>query len=100
MDKKKIKQLRKRLRELLLRLGNIKPRELRRFAEACGYELLSGKKEPTYRNVYFRTNHLTIPDHSWGISKYTAKSVLLQLEGSLSEAETHFEAQEDGAWHR
>lgn len=87
MDKKKIKQLRKRLNGLLPRVGNIKPRELERFAEACGYELLSGKREPTYRNRYLKTDPLTIPNHSWGINKYTAKSVLLQLEGFLSEAE-------------
>lgn len=91
MDKKKIKQLRKRLHGLLSRVGNIKPRELERFAEACGYELVSGKREPTYRNRYLKTVPvLTIPNHSWGIAKYTAKSVLMQLERFLSEAENVF----------
>lgn len=97
MDKKKIRQLNKRLRVLWLRAGNIKPRELRRFAEACGYELLPGKREPTFRNDYLKpVDILTIPDHSWGINKFTAKSVLSQLEGFLFKANAILEGQEEG----
>lgn len=97
MDKKKIRQLNKRLRRLLLKVGNIKPKELRRFAEACGYQILSGKREPTYKNIYLKTVPvLTIPDHSWGINKFTAKSVLLQIERFLFEAENVMEGQEEG----
>jgi hypothetical protein len=87
MDKKKIRQLEQRLKRLLLKIGNIKPKELRRFAEACGYELLPGKREPTYKNRHLNTVPLlTIPDHSWGIKKFTAKSVLMQIERFLFEA--------------
>lgn len=94
MEKKKIRQLEQRLKRLLLKIGSIKPKEFRRFAEACGYELVSGKKEPTYRNVHLRVDHLTIPDHSWGINKFTAKSVLMRIEGFLFEARAIQEGQE------
>jgi hypothetical protein len=96
MDNKKIRQLEQRLNRLLLKVGNSKPKQLRRFAEACGYELVSGKKEPTYRNVYLKVDHLTIPDHSWGISKFTAKSILMQIERFLFEARAKQEGQEEG----
>ena len=98
MDKKKIRQLNQRLNRLLLKIGNIKPKELRRFAEACGYELLPGKREPTYKNRYLNTvPFLTIPDHSWGINKYTAKSVLMRIEGFIFEAEQILDRQEEGS---
>lgn len=99
MDKKKIRQLHQRLKRLRLKVGNIKPKELRRFAESCGYELLPGKREPTYKNRYLNTvQFLTIPDHSWGINKFTAKSVLLQIEGFLFEAKEVWEGQEGKGW--
>lgn len=87
MDKRKLGKLEKQLRQLRGRVGNIKPRELEKFARALGREADNTKgKEPTYKSTAFNdVRPVSIPHHgSKNLKPGTANNILDFLEGDIA----------------
>ena len=80
MHTKKIAKLRKQLEELR-RKGGVRSRELESLAQALGRQQHWRGKEPTWVNPNLPgARPVSIPNHPGEMSRYTAKSILDQLE--------------------
>jgi hypothetical protein len=92
MDVRKLNRLKGRLDDLR-RKGGIKSSEVEALAKALGrvHDKRRGK-EPTWVNRDFPgLRPLTIPHHSTDLNKYTAGSILDQLEGDIEKIEESLE---------
>lgn len=82
----KIEKLLREVRQLQGQVGNLRSKKVIQLAERCGYKAVTRGKEPPYRNTLWPACAiLTIPHHSSGLNRYTAKSILQQLEGVLED---------------
>lgn len=97
MDAAKLAKIKRRIQECRKRANNLRHRDLESIAKALGRERSKKRtNEPTYISTLFKTNVLTIPDHSGTLKKGTALSILDQLEEDVYrfEEELEREAQE------
>ena len=82
MNSKKLEELRQELASLRRR-GGIRPNEMESFAKALGRKQDPRGKEPTWVNPDFPIlRPVSIPHHK-ELNKYTAKSILDQLEEDI-----------------
>lgn len=83
MNKRKLQQLRRRLRDLRRR-GGIKSAKAEALAKAVGRVRHKRGSEPTWINRDFsQLRPLSIPRHSKDLNRFTAASILDQLEEDL-----------------
>ena len=88
MNRRKLRQLRKRLEALRTRLGNIESRELERLAKALGRKPADRGKEPTYVSEFLpQSRPLSIPHHATTLKKGTAGNIFDQLEKDIDDLE-------------
>jgi hypothetical protein len=88
MDKNKLKRFRRRLAKLRQKSSNIRARELISFAGALGRTRSNRGKEPTYVSTPLpHRRPLSIPDHPGSMPRYTAESILDDLETDIAELE-------------
>jgi hypothetical protein len=88
MDKRKLRQLRRRIEALRTRLGTIQSRELESLAKALGRKRAKRGKEPTFISEWLpQSRPLSIPHHSKALKKGTASSILDQLEKDIDDLE-------------
>ena len=88
MDEKKLAKIKEELKAASQRLGNLKHNDLARIAKMLGRERSTKRtNEPTYESALLNTNVVTIPDHSWGLNKWTAKAIIKQLEQDVMQFE-------------
>lgn len=88
MDLRKLNRLKGQLNGLR-RKGSIKSSKVEALAKALGrVHDRKSSKEPTWINRDFRElRPLRIPHHSTDLNKYTAGSILDQLEGDIEKIE-------------
>ena len=85
MTKVALARLKRRMESLRGKAANIRTRELVGLAQALGRRRVDRGSEPTYVSDPFPTlRPATIPSHSKPLKKYTALSVLNQLEEDVS----------------
>ncbi len=77
---------------MLRRQGGVKSTELEQLARALGRKCSPRGAEPTWVSVRPGFLPITIPHHSQGLNKFTARSILDQLEQDIDV----MEANEDG----
>lgn len=88
MNRRKLRQLRKRLNALRARPGNIKSGELESLARALGRKRANRGKEPTFiSEVLPRNRPLSIPHHATTLKPGTARNILDQLEKDIDDLE-------------
>ena len=88
MNRRKLRQLRKRLDALRTRLGNIASWELESLAKALGRKLAPRGKEPTFISAVLpQSRPLSIPHHSTTLKKGTASNIVDQLEKDIDDLE-------------
>ena len=100
MDKKKLAKLKRKLESLRKSKGNIKEKEIVRFANSCGRKRRAGGmgKEPTYLSAYLPySKPLSIPSHPGNISAGTMGNILDMLEQDLFCIEEILEQEQKGA---
>ena len=96
---KKLDRLKKQLEDLRRRVGNIRPREMEKFAKACGrIQHKKRRGEPTWVSKYFPKllRPLSIPHHSVELNRFTAENILDQLEMDLDAIEESLQARKRG----
>jgi hypothetical protein len=80
MTLKKLRKLLKRIAQL--RGSSVKPRKLESLAKALGRTRAKRGSEPTWVSTPFPDlRPLSIPHHSKEVNRFTAESILDQLEG-------------------
>jgi hypothetical protein len=88
MNKRKLRQLRRRIEALRTRLGNIESRELESLAKALGRKLAPRGDHPTYISELLpRSPPLSIPHHSTTLKRGTAANILDRLQDDIDELE-------------
>ena len=88
MNRRKLRQLRKRLQALRARARNIESRELEKLARAIGRKRVGRGKEPTFISTLLpQSRPLSIPHHSATLKIGTASNILDQLEKDLDDLE-------------
>ncbi len=88
MNRRKLRQLRKRLQALRARARNIESRELEKLARALGRKRAERGKEPTFISTLLpQSRPLSIPHHSATLKIGTARNILDQLEKDLDDLE-------------
>jgi hypothetical protein len=96
MDRFKLDRIRERLNSLRGQ-GGIKPRKVEALARALGRTHHKRGKEPTWINKLIpELQPLTIPHHSGDLSRFTASSILDQLEGDIDKIEEFLKKDEGG----
>jgi hypothetical protein len=81
MNLKKLRKLKSQLEALRSRSANIRDRELVSIAKSLGRRRSSRGKEPTYVNEIFKDlRPLSIPSHPGALNRFTAGSIIDQLE--------------------
>ena len=91
MKKRKLQQLRKRLGDLRRR-GGVKSAEMEALAKAVGRVRHKRGSEPTWIHGNFsQLRPLSIPRHSKDLNRFTAASILDQLEEDLDRIEQSLE---------
>ena len=81
MTPKKLAGIKRNIVDCRRGAGNLRHRDLASIAIALGRRRSKQRTtEPTYESSVFDTNVITIPDHSKGLKKWTALSILNQLE--------------------
>ena len=87
MTRRKLRKLQERL-NTLRRTGGLASSELESLAQALGRERHPRGSEPTWvSTVLPGARPLTIPHHSRDLNRFTAKSILEQLEVDLDDLE-------------
>ncbi len=96
MNKRKLRRLRKELRALRAKIGNLRSRDLASFARKVGRRRSHTRtNEPTYVSDAFRdARPISIPSHPGNLKRGTADNILDDLEGDLSRWEEYINAQE------
>ena len=93
MNRRKLDGLWVRIEELR-RKGGVKSSEMESFAQALGRKRSKGGKEPTWVSPVFPDlRPVSIPHHSKDLNRFTAGSILDQLEEDLIR---HEEGASDG----
>lgn len=88
MNRQTLQKLRRRLEALRSRQANIKSGELERFAKMLGRKQAPRGKEPTFVSELLpKSRPLSIPHHSKALKKWTASSILDQLEKDIDDLE-------------
>lgn len=91
MNPKKLRRLRRLLGALRTSVANMPSRKLESFAKALGREPEKRGKHPTYvSSILQNSRPITIPHHSKNLKKWTANSILDQLEQDLFTLEQMF----------
>ncbi len=81
MNKKKLDKIERKLEILRSRQANIRDRELVSLAKSLGRLRSPRGKEPTYINEFFQhLRPLSIPSHPRALNRFTAGSIIDQLE--------------------
>jgi len=82
MDVKKLAKIKREIDSARQGAGNLRHRDLEKIAKMLGRVRSKERtNEPTYVSTLLPdANVITIPDHSRGINKFTAKNILNQLE--------------------
>src|SRR5437867_4284922 len=95
MDKKKISNLRRELKQLRAGKYNLKTKKLTRFAGKIGRKPDTTRgKEPTYVSESFpELNPLSIPGHK-AVNPFTADNIMDTFEADLDKWEDRLEEQE------
>jgi len=87
MNRRKLAKLRKRIDELRKK-GSLPSATLERLAKALGRKRHKGGKEPMWVSELLPSaSPLSIPHHSKGVGRFTAKSILDQLETDIDALE-------------
>lgn len=95
MTLNKIKRLRAKI-DLQREKGGIKPAVLENLAKACGRERSKRGNEPNWINPEFKKLYpLSIPHHG-ELNRYTARSILNQLEADLDHIEDSLQVRDQG----
>jgi len=77
--------------------GSFKSSDIEAFARAVGRQQSKRGKEPTWINPSFPSiPPVSIPNHSAGLNKFTAKAILGQLEKDIEALEKKAETEEPG----
>lgn len=88
MDESKLAKIRQLIDSARGRLANLRHNDLAKIAKLLGRKRSSRRtNEPTYESVLLNTNVITIPDHSRGLNRFTAKAILMQLEKDVMQFE-------------
>lgn len=89
MNKNTIRRLRRQLERLRNKAkGGIPSDELERFAESLGRRRAKRGSEPTYvSELLIGTKPVSIPHHSRPLNRFTAGSILDDLESDLDKLE-------------
>lgn len=83
-SRKHLTKLRRRLNTLRRKSANLRHKDLESLAQSLGRVSSQRGKEPTYVNPTLpRSRPLTIPNHPGALARYTAESILDQLEEDL-----------------
>ncbi len=81
MKENKLKKIEQNIRSLRNRSGNLRASELEAIAKRLGRERSKRGKEPTYVSLDFPDlRPVSIPSHSTGLKRFTAESILDQLD--------------------
>jgi hypothetical protein len=85
MNKKKLQRLKRQVAALRQRLGNIRSKELQRLAQALGRDREKKRRgEPMWISTALPSSRpLAIPDHPGTLKRYTAGSILDQLDDDI-----------------
>jgi hypothetical protein len=94
LDLKRIQKLRAQL-EILRRQGGLKASQLESFARRLGRRRAKRGKEPTWVSDDFPDiRPVSIPSHRGDLNRFTAGSILDQLEADLDRYEDHIRSDE------
>ena len=92
MNKNKLRKTKEKLANFR-KQGGIKSTELESFAQDLGRKRSPRGSEPTWVSVPFPDlRPLSIPHHSSDLNKFTAGSILDQLEEDIERWERHLES--------
>jgi hypothetical protein len=95
MSLAKIRKLRSEI-EALRNRGWVKTAELEALARRLGRRRAKRGKEPTWISDEFPDRRpVSIPSHPGDVNRFTARSILDQLEGDLDRYEELLQSQED-----
>ena len=95
MDPKKIRKLRNEIQGMRRR-GGIRPAELESLARSVGRVRHKRGKEPSWVSTVFpEAPPVSIPNHPGDLSKYTARSILNELEADLDRFDAAAEEDQD-----
>jgi|Deesub1362A_J573_1020465.scaffolds.fasta_scaffold09066_4 hypothetical protein len=88
MNKKRLSKIKRKMDDLRARSAGIRSRELVSIAISLGRRRSKRGKEPTYVSEPFpHLRPLSIPSHSKPLKRFTASSILDQLEEDVAEWE-------------
>ena len=95
MDLKKIRKLRDEIQRMRRR-GGLRPAELENLARSVGRVRHKRGKEPSWvSTVFLGAPPVSIPNHPGDLSKYTARSILNELEADLDRFDSVAEEDQD-----
>lgn len=82
MNEKKLAKIKREIDSARQGAANLKHRDLEKIAKMLGRVRSKDRtSEPTYKSTLLSdANVITIPDHSKGVNKFTARNILNQLE--------------------
>lgn len=88
MDRKKLKKIKKSIKDLRLKSNNIRSNELIKLAKSLGRRLFNRGHEPNYlSDLLPRSRPISIPNHPGSMARFTAENILDQLEQDVFELE-------------
>lgn len=91
-ERKRLRRARSKLEALKNTPSNIRPKQLKNLAKSLGRIPYPRGKGPTFINPRLpRSKPLTIPNHPGALPRYTAESILEQIEGDLFALEEKLE---------
>jgi hypothetical protein len=94
MDKAKLTRAKKKLARLRSHIANIRSQELISLAESLGRELYKRGKEPNYVSTIMpKKRPISIPNHPGSLNKFTAGSILDDLEQDIFNIEEKLESE-------
>ncbi len=97
MTLKQLARIKELIRACRRGAGNLRHRDLASIATALGRRRSKQRTtEPTFESTVFDTNVITIPDHSKGMKKWTALSILDQLEEDVLRWEARMKREQKG----
>jgi hypothetical protein len=81
MNRNKLNKIRREIRSLRQRAGNVHDRELVSVAKQLGRRLSDSGKHPTYESVAFPDlRPISIPSHARAMNPFVVESILDDLE--------------------
>ena len=92
MNKRKLNKIKRLIESMRSRIANIRSEELISLAHQLGRERSQRGKEPTYESTLLpKRAPISIPNHPGSLNKFTAGSILDDLEKDVFDIEESLE---------